>query len=137
MALKTPNHDDEILADINLTPLIDIMLVLLIIFMVTSSLSVGSGLDIDLPKSNSVTEGQEESNTIILSLSKQGELFLEGQKTSREQLAAELKKLLLAKKEATLVLEGDTSSDLGQVVELMDLARQAGATKLAISAQSK
>lgn len=136
MAFNTNDGEkDDIVAEINMTPLIDIMLVLLIIFMVTSSVSLESGLDIDLPKTNSQTQAQP-GEAVIISLSKAGELMIQGQVAGpnlKEQIGA----ALLAAKTEFVVFEGDKSAELGRAIEVMDIAKEAGAKKFAIAAESK
>lgn len=136
MAFNTNDGEkDDIVAEINMTPLIDIMLVLLIIFMVTSSVSLESGLDIDLPKTNSQTQAQP-GEAVIISLSKAGELMIQGEVAGpnlKEQIGA----ALLAAKTEFVVFEGDKSAELGRAIEVMDIAKEAGAKKFAIAAETK
>jgi len=129
-----PNQED-IIADINLTPLIDIMLVLLIIFMVTSSVSLDSGLDIDLPKTQAGTS-KKENSAIIISLDKAGELFVEGKQVSFDNALESIKEALVSAKTDLVVLEGDQHASLGKTVEVMELAKKAGAQRFAIAASS-
>ncbi len=91
-----PNYSD-IQTELNLTPLIDIMLVLLIIFMVTYSISLESGLDIDLPKTTSETN-TKSSTAIILSLNSQGDIFLQGKKIKIESIKEVLTKMIKEQK---------------------------------------
>ncbi|MBP9674803.1 MAG: biopolymer transporter ExbD [Bacteriovoracaceae bacterium] len=137
MANKFKNSDsDEIMAEINVTPLIDIMLVLLIIFMVTSSLGLDSGLDIELPETTSKTQKKEEK-TLLISLDRNGALSINGKNIQKEGLENYLQSILKENPNQFIVLQGDTSSSLGKTVEIMDIARKAGAKKFAIAAQEK
>lgn len=136
MAMNNKNNPDseDIVAEINMTPLIDIMLVLLIIFMVTSSLSLESGLQIDVPKVEK-TENSSESNAIIVSLTNDGRIAVQGQVVEMSALKESIAEAL--KKEGTemVVLEGDKASSLGAAVEIIDIAKSAGASKFAIAAE--
>lgn len=136
MAMNNKNNPDseDIVAEINMTPLIDIMLVLLIIFMVTSSLSLESGLQIDVPKVEK-TENSSESNAIIVSLTNDGRIAVQGQVVEMNALKESIAQAL--KKEGTemVVLEGDKASSLGAAVEIIDIAKSAGASKFAIAAE--
>ncbi|GAB4019401.1 MAG: protein TolR [Bdellovibrio sp.] len=136
MAINNKNNPDseDIVAEINMTPLIDIMLVLLIIFMVTSSLSLESGLQIDVPKVEK-TENSSESNAIIVSLTNDGRIAVQGQVVEMNALKESIAQAL--KKEGTemVVLEGDKASRLGAAVEIIDIAKSAGARKFAIAAE--
>lgn len=135
MALgNRPSQDDQIMADINVTPLIDIMLVLLIIFMVTSSVTLESGLDIDLPK----TSGQTESKgpeAVIISLSKTGELSVAGQKINWEDLTLKVGEALAKASSKIVILEGDKEATLEKAMSIMDMAKKAGAEKFAIATE--
>lgn len=139
MAFNTNDPEkDDIVAEINMTPLIDIMLVLLIIFMVTSSVSLESGLDIDLPKTNSQTQAQP-GEAVIISLSKTGELLIQGKVAEADpgNLKAQISAALVEAKTEFVVFEGDKTAELGRAIEVMDIAKEAGAKKFAIAAESK
>lgn len=136
MALGSGPNEEDIIADINMTPLIDIMLVLLIIFMVTSSISLESGLDINVPKTSTQT-GQVAETPVIVSLSKDGTLAVGGKVLSREELTEGLKSALAAGKTTQVILEGDAASSLGSAIEIMDLAKAAGAEKFSIAAEQE
>ncbi|MFN8370982.1 MAG: biopolymer transporter ExbD [Bacteriovoracaceae bacterium] len=138
MATKMNNSDDqeEVVADINMTPLIDVMLVLLIIFMVTSSISLESGLKVDLPKTNTKTES-EQGNVVIVSLNDHGELSVQGEKVTTEGLKEKIAIALKDSKSSTVILEGDQKASLGRAIEIMDLAKAAGAEKFAIATENK
>lgn len=137
MSIKNFQKDEEdIHAEINVTPLIDIMLVLLIIFMVTSSITVESGLDIDLPKTTSKTN-KAGPQAVVVTLDATGTLFVQGKSTSWEFLGESISKALKNSQEATVVLQGDQKSTLGRAIEIMDVARKAGAQKFAVAAEGK
>ncbi len=137
MSMKfSHDEDDEIMAEINMTPLIDVMLVLLIIFMVSSSVSLSSGLDIDLPKVGTKSGGKPDA-AVIISLTADNKILVGGVQFNLESLKEGIKEAL--KKEGTtlVILEGDKSSRLGNAVDVIDLARAAGATSFAIAADEK
>lgn len=136
MSLKFDQDDENIMSEINMTPLIDIMLVLLIIFMVTSSVSLESGLDIDLPETNSTSEKSSENNVVIVSLSKDGSVSVQGKIIEEKNLQESISIALKEEKTTTIILEGDRASELGNAVQIMDIAKQAGALKFAIAAES-
>ena len=126
--------DDAVSADINMTPLIDIMLVLLIIFMMTSSIGLESGLDIDLPQVASATS-PKEGTSVLLSLDRLGNIAVQGKATNLNNLEAAIKDALAQNNTQTVVLEGDHQSTFGLAVKVMDYAKAAGATKFAIAAE--
>ena len=135
MALNFNDKDDEINAEINVTPLIDIMLVLLIVFMVTSSVSLESGLDVELPTASS-TSGGDKPGAVIISLSAAGQISVAGKQVPKDQLEDEIKSALATQKTSLVILEGDKAADLGSAVNLMDIAKAAGATQFAIAAET-
>jgi biopolymer transport protein ExbD len=135
VAFKLGDGDnEEIMAEINMTPLIDIMLVLLIIFMVTSSISLESGLDVDLP--DSVSKGQsKEGSAVVVSLLSDGRIAVQGTVIEKENLGTRISEALATEKTELVILEGDQASRLGMAVEIMDIAKAAGAVKFAIATE--
>jgi biopolymer transport protein ExbD len=129
------NNDDGIVADINMTPLIDIMLVLLIIFMVSSSAAIESGLDVDLPEMNAVSD--KTSEVLVVSLSKEGVIAVKGEEIKVEELQAKISEYLKNLKTESVILEGDSNAPLEQVMMVMDTARSAGAKNFSIAAKLK
>ncbi|PIK13737.1 biopolymer transporter ExbD [Halobacteriovorax sp. JY17] len=136
MSFKMDNEDnEEIIADINMTPLIDIMLVLLIIFMVTSSVSLESGLDIDIPKTVSKTQ-KKEGASVLVSMSEGGKVSVQGKLVDWNNLQQKISESLESEGTKLVIFEGDKSSKLGMAVEVMDIAKAAGAVEFAIAAES-
>jgi biopolymer transport protein ExbD len=136
MAIKNHNEGDEIVADINMTPLIDIMLVLLIIFMVSSSAAIESGLDVNLPEVNAVSDKTDA--ILVISLNKEGTIAVQGEVVTqpellREKIAAKLAEL----KTTSVILEGDGESQLNETMAVMDTAKMAGAKTFSIAAKMK
>ncbi len=136
MALKgSSSEQDQIIADINMTPLIDIMLVLLIIFMVTSSVGLESGLDIDLPKTEGKTS-PKDGRAVLISMDKDGRISIQGTETTLEKLEDAVKTALKQENTEMVVFEGDQNSRLSHAIKIMDLAKAAGAKHFAIAAES-
>jgi biopolymer transport protein ExbD len=136
MAFHTSDpENEEIVAEINMTPLIDIMLVLLIIFMVTSSVSVESGLDIDLPKTSSKTQATQ-GEAVIISLSKDGQMSIAGKVFQGGDMKTEIANAMKAANTEFVVFEGDKTAQIGRAIEIMDVAKEAGAKKFAIAAEN-
>lgn len=127
---------DEVTPDINMTPLIDIMLVLLIIFMMTSSIAVESGVDIGLPQTTSETSPREKS-AVVISLDNTGSIAVQGKTTAIEKLQEALSMAIRETKCPMVVLEGDRGANLGKVIQIMDTARAAGARKFSIAAEQQ
>ncbi|MFZ4715066.1 MAG: ExbD/TolR family protein [Bacteriovoracaceae bacterium] len=136
MSFNTSDPESEdIVAEINMTPLIDIMLVLLIIFMVTSSVSVESGLDIDLPKTSSKTQATA-GEAVIISLGKDGQLSIAGKIFDGGDMKAAIANAMAEAKTEFVVFEGDKTAQIGRAIEIMDVAKEAGAKKFAIAAEN-
>lgn len=138
MAMGSMNQnsgdDENIVSEINMTPLIDIMLVLLIIFMVTSTAALESGLDIELPKTQ-ITNEKKQEEILIITLDRDGKVALQGKMVPDDQLPERIAAALTELKSETVILEGDTKAFLGKAVELMDLAKSAGAKSFSIAAE--
>ena len=130
------DFDAPIVAEINITPLVDIFLVLLIIFMVTSSVMNQMGVQIQLPNSNQAATASE-SGGVLVSVTQSGEISVNGVSVSPEQLSFALKKSLEKSTDKTVLLEGDKNAVLGKVVQIMDEAKKAGAQKFSVATSSQ
>ena len=128
------DEDDAIVAEINMTPLIDIMLVLLIVFMVSSTAALESGMDIELPKTT-LTNAKKEAEILVISLSKDGHIAVHGKAVKTEDVSRSIASSLAELKTDSVILEGDTSANLGKAIELMDMAKVAGAKNFSIAAE--
>lgn len=135
MSNKNKDGDEEIVAEINMTPLIDIMLVLLIIFMVSSSAALESGLDVNLPETNSVSDKTDA--ILIVSLDKDGKMAVQGKIVTLEELKDKITAGLAELKTDSVILEGDGDSQLKTAMFVMDTAKQAGAKNFSIAATQK
>ncbi|MEI8346588.1 MAG: biopolymer transporter ExbD [Pseudomonadota bacterium] len=139
MSMNTNNNSnssDEIIAEINMTPLIDIMLVLLIIFMVTSTVALESALNVELPKTTNQTQ-VKPPETLIISLAHDGKVAVQGKIVPFTMLQKEVAMTLKQLKSDSVIFEGDTKSELGRAVEIMDIAKNAGAKNFSLAAEPK
>jgi biopolymer transport protein ExbD len=132
--MKHGDDDEDIVAEINMTPLIDIMLVLLIIFMVSSTAALESGMDIELPKTT-LTNNKQESEVLVISLSKEGRVAVHGKQVETKDISRSIASTLKELKTDSVILEGDTAANLGRAVEIMDIAKSAGAKNFSIAAE--
>jgi biopolymer transport protein TolR len=112
--------------EINVTPLVDVVLVLLIIFMVVTPM-LQRGKDVRLPKSQTTDEENKEGDPIILSLTKDKTIYVETTAYPPERIEQELAQLLRATPGRKILLKGDDSLTFGDVRRVMELARRAGA----------
>ncbi len=134
---------ESIVAEINITPLTDVFLVLLIIFMVTSTAMVESqvasrtGVKVALPKANAAGTVTKRRTDPVLTVTKNNELYLYNRKIDPAHLEEEIHKALAEVDSETLLLRGDKSVFLGAAVDLMAVAKKAGAKNIAILTQSE
>ena len=115
-------------SDINVTPLVDVMLVLMVIFILTAPL-LTSAIRMDLPQSKASQAG-EAPESISLSLTAAGEIFLNDKSVQRAALPSELQQVALLKPQVEVQLRADQAVPYGQVLELMGMAQQAGLTRI-------
>jgi biopolymer transport protein TolR len=115
-------------AEINVTPLVDVMLVLLIIFMVTAPMMT-QGIDINLPRTTAESLGQKE-DPLVVTVSSEGEVALGNTVLPLAMLRSELDKQPLGQKEEPIYLQADTDVPYGTVVEVMAQIKRAGFAKL-------
>jgi len=128
---KKRGSGSAIMAEINITPLTDVFLVLLIIFMVTSVAMVQSGANINLPE---VEETKSEPRQIVITVTPQKEIFINNTPTTLADLEGFLRPLIQAQPDIPVVLEGDKDVILGEAVKVLVIAQRAGAKQIAIAA---
>lgn len=127
--------DEEAISGINVTPLVDITLVLLIIFMVTAKLIVGQGVPLDLPKAKTAGAVQTVLN---IGLDAKGTLSANGHPVSDENaLRAEASAALRANPELRAVISASSAASHGQVMNVLDTVRDAGVSRIAFAADKK
>jgi biopolymer transport protein ExbD len=120
-------QQDSMMSEINVTPLVDVMLVLLVIFIVTAPLLAPQSLKINLPKTTAVAQ-ESKQHALRLTVDAQGQLILDNQAVNDTQLAEVLKQ---RGAETQLQIEADKAVPYGRVAELMALAQHSGVSKLA------
>lgn len=125
----------KLISEINITPLTDVVLVLLIIFIVTTPLILQSGIKVRLPRA--VTSEMTPEKSVTISVSADGSVFLNDKHVSMEELPPLLSKAVAESSSKLVVINADTEVRHGQVVAILDTARQAGAERLAISTEPK
>lgn len=122
--------EDEIVAEINITPLTDVFLVLLVIFMVTSSVVANQSKNVDLPGAE-VSDATPQGVTVTVE--KDGSVLVNDEAVSETDLYQKLETALAATREKLVILRGDKKVLLGQAVNILDLAQQAGAEGIALA----
>jgi biopolymer transport protein ExbD len=122
----------RIMADINITPLTDIFLVLLIIFMVTSVTMIDTGAKVMLPE---VEETSSAPREITITVTELREIYVNDELVGLEDLQGTLAELLATRPDMPVVLQGDREVVLGDAVRILSAAQRAGATQVAIAAE--
>jgi len=122
---------EEAITGINVTPLVDITLVLLIIFMVTTTYIVKPSIKVDLPRAS--TGEKTKRSTISVVLTRQEQLFLNGERTNAEALEAHVEREVAGNPDVQAVISADTRLVYGRVIRLIDLIKRAGVRKYALN----
>lgn len=132
MSLRFENQegDGSPIAAINVTPFVDVVLVLLVIFMVTAPLLLRDVLGIQLPRASS--SDAKMPVTIGLAVTRQGQYLLNGQMVGTQGLSSEVRRVLRSNPEAQAIIGADTEARHGDVVRAIDLLKQAGLHRFAI-----
>jgi biopolymer transport protein TolR len=128
----TPSRNRSVMSEINVTPLVDVMLVLLIIFMVTAPL-LQQGVDVNLPKAKGKNLPPEERLSIVIK--KGGEIFLNDNHVSMAELTKKL--TAISKLNPNVFLKADKDVPYGLVVEVMGEVKEAGIEKLGMITEPK
>ena len=121
------------LAEINVTPLVDVMLVLLIIFMVTAPLMT-SGVSVDLPKADAQPINND-SQPLTVSIDATGNIFLQDQQVDLPELVAKLQAIAQNNQERRIFVRGDKDLAYGRIMQVMGTITQGGFTKVALLAE--
>ncbi len=130
MAGKASFDDDDLVAEINVTPLVDVILVLLIIFMVTATFMKEPVIPVKLPRAASAQDAPANSVALVLDLD--GELFLNGQSTTRQQARETLKEIVTSDPATSVVLAADGRLAYEKVAEAIDLVKGVGAQEFSL-----
>jgi biopolymer transport protein ExbD len=131
MASTESDDEDGIISGINVTPLVDVTLVLLIVFMVTAKIIVSQGMPMDLPKAAS---GEEVQNVFSVELTIDGKTRVDSLVVPADDSISDLAKQAKAKnKDVRAVIRADKKVEHGRVIRVLDLLKQAGVAKIAFA----
>jgi biopolymer transport protein TolR len=130
MAFQTGGDDDEI-SNINITPMVDVMLVLLVIFMVTANFLKKESVNINLPKV--AASDPNVAQSMQIAVTKDGKLLLEGVETDQQRLGAALARESKYRPNMRVTVSADESLSYGTIAGVMGIVRNAGVTKIALS----
>ena len=130
MAFKLRSSKKEPISEINVTPFVDVMLVLLIIFMVTAPL-LTVGVQVDLPETSADTL-PEETEPLTLTINAKGEIFIQETKVEYEKMIAKIMAVSNNRTDTRIFVRGDKTINYGRVLEIMGMLSGSGFTKVAL-----
>ncbi|ADU61595.1 MAG: biopolymer transporter ExbD [Pseudodesulfovibrio sp.] len=122
-------------SEINMTPLIDMVFILLIFFIVTTSFVRESGVDVERPSAESV-ETKEKAN-VLLGLTSDGQIFVEGRPLDIRSVRAYMERFLAEVPNGSVVIVADKESSTGNAVQVLDQCRMAGVKNISIAARKQ
>jgi biopolymer transport protein TolR len=127
MAFSFGNGGDEdpVLADINVTPLVDVMLVLLIIFMIAAPM-LHQGVEVALPRADAPNLPLRVQDPLVVSIDRNGRIYLRESAVETEELVARLKSQIASRGDDTVFLKGDRDVAYGKIIEVLDILHQGG-----------
>ena len=128
MAGGAQQNDDELISAINVTPLVDVMLVLLIIFMVTAPMMM-QGVDVNLPQT-ATRHIKTQEDPLILTVNRKKEIFIEDYRISLEGLETKVRKIFENRREKEILLRADKELPYGFVIKVIAGVKRAGIDKL-------
>jgi biopolymer transport protein ExbD len=131
MAGGAQQESDEEITGINVTPLVDIVLVLLIIFMVTANFIVRETVEVDLPRA--ANGGETVQGLVNVVLDKEGKLFFDGTEMSEADLSAKVAEQVARDKDTRAIISADQSLPYGRVMRLIDVVKGQGIAKFALN----
>jgi biopolymer transport protein TolR len=125
MAFNLRDEQDDVMGDINVTPLVDVMLVLLIIFMVATPM-LHQGIQVALPRADARNLPLKVQDPIVLSINRDGTVFLRDAQVPLAELADRIKDQLAGRPDDTVFLKGDRGVPYGRVIEVLDRLHRSG-----------
>ncbi len=133
---KTNNFKrKKLISEINITPMVDVMLVLLIIFMITAPM-LTTGINIDLPKANNNSISTQEK-PILITINNNKEFFINDSLVKKIDLAKKIKTLYKENKNQNIFLIGDQNVSYGTIIEIISLLHNIGLTKISLITKPK
>ena len=133
--MLTPRHRRKRIAEINVVPYIDVMLVLLVIFMVTAPL-LTPGVKVDLPQAAASAVENPDQETLVVTVDKRGTLFLDDREIAPGALQSKVAAILRARPQTPVLIRGDRQVAYNEVMQAMVLLQAAGAPSVGLVTQS-
>ena len=122
-------------ANVNLTPLIDMVFILLIFFLVTASFTKESGIDVDRPTAQ--TTVRQEQASLIIGITKEGEIWIDNKQVDIRSIRAHIEQLHAQNPEGTVIIMADKNALTGVTIAVLDQVRLSGVNNVAIAASKK
>ncbi len=130
MAMGSQSDNDEVMSEINVTPLVDVMLVLLVVFIVTAPL-LTNAIQVDLPETEQ-TQSPDDDQAVTVSVDAEGTIFVEKKKTAAEDLTRALQELKLQRPDVSLFLQADDAARYGIVAKVMASIERSGVSRVSV-----
>jgi biopolymer transport protein TolR len=125
MAFQTGNDDDGVMADINVTPLVDVMLVLLIIFMIAAPM-LHQGVEVALPRADAQNLPLRTEDPLVISVDRAGRVYLREDAVELEDLVERVEAQIAMRGDDAVFLKGDRDVQYGRIMEVLDLLHRGG-----------
>jgi biopolymer transport protein ExbD len=130
-----PGDEDDLITGINVTPLVDIVLVLLIIFMVTATYIVREAIEVDLPRA--AHAGEAVGTTLAVVLTRDGTIYLDGVRRTEAELAARSREAVAKDRDTRAIISADRAAQHGAVVRVIDVVKGEGVSRFAINIEKE
>jgi biopolymer transport protein ExbD len=127
--------DDEMITGINVTPMVDVVLVLLIIFMVTATYIVREAIEVDLPRA--ANAGEAVGTTLAVVLTRDGAIYLDGVPRTEAELAARARQAVAKDRDTRALISADRAAQHGAVVRVIDVVKGQGVSRFAINIEKE
>ena len=131
MAFSSGSHGGDVVSDINITPLVDVMLVLMVVFILTAPV-LNNAIHISLPKASTSAAAPTDLKAVTVSVDADGKVFIDQREIALGGLERELKQLVVANKEQAVTLQGHEGVPYRSVAQAMAAIQRAGVTKLSV-----
>lgn len=133
--MSTNEAEDSPISDINVTPLVDVCLVLVIIFMVTANFVMQGGINLTQSAAGAATGKQSTEENVKIILTRDNKIIVNGRTITRDNLALELKVRIAKSKDKLVTVVADKANRVENVVDVLDLSKQCGAVKISMLKQ--
>jgi len=137
MSIRRPFHnikEDSDEADIDLTPMLDVVFILLIFFIVTASFVKQTGIEVNKPEAE--TAATQERGNILIAISDTNQIWMDKRLIDPRALQANIERLIAENPKSTIIIQADSKSTNEKLVKVMDAAHQAGVFNIALAAES-